>query len=62
MLLNEFLKEHCKVQEQENAIAELKNEVTELATTLRRQAAQIQKVNEQLESSEAVVRILADNQ
>ena len=62
MLLNEFLKEHCKVQEQENAIAELKNELTELATTVERQAAQIQKVNELLESSEAVVRILADNQ
>ena len=49
MLLNEFLKEHCKVQEQRNTIAELKNEITNLAATVKDQAAQIQKVTAQIE-------------
>ena len=49
MLLNEFLKEHRKVQEQANTIAELENEVANLTLTLRDQATQIQKVTSQLE-------------
>jgi hypothetical protein len=49
MLLNEFLKEHRKVQEQANTIAELENEVANLTLTLREQATQIQKVTSQLE-------------
>jgi len=49
MLLNEFLKEHCKVQEQANMIAELKNEITNLASTVQDQAAQLQSVTAQLE-------------
>jgi Chaperone of endosialidase len=49
MLLNEFLKEHRKVQEQANTIAELENEVANLTVTLRDQATQIQKVTSQLE-------------
>jgi hypothetical protein len=49
MLLNEFLKEHRKVQEQANTIAELKNEVASLIVTVKDQATQIQKVTTQLE-------------
>jgi hypothetical protein len=49
MLLNEFLKEHRKVQEQANTIAELKNEIANLAVTVKGQARQIQKVTSQLE-------------
>ena len=49
MLLNEFLKEHRKVQERVNTIAELKNEVTNLTVTVKDQATQIQKVTSQLE-------------
>jgi uncharacterized coiled-coil protein SlyX len=49
MLLNEFLKEHRKVQEQANTIAELKNEIAALAASMRHQAAQIQKVTSQLD-------------
>jgi hypothetical protein len=45
MLLNEFLKEHSTVQE-------LKKEVAALAATVKAQAAQIQNVSAQLESSE----------
>jgi len=52
MLLNEFLKEHCKVQEQEATIAQLKKDfqatVAQLTTRLDEQAAQIQKVSVQL--------------
>src|SRR6266853_3452747 len=55
MLLNEFLKEHRKVQEQEATITELKKDfratVAQLTTRLDEQAAQIQKVNAQLEAS-----------
>src|SRR5262249_35407678 len=49
MLLNEFLKEHRKNEKQEAAIAELKAELATLSTTLKEQAAQIQKVSAQLE-------------
>jgi hypothetical protein len=48
MLLNEFLKEHRKVQEHEKTIAELKSGMTALAATVKEQAAQIQKVSAQL--------------
>jgi Chaperone of endosialidase len=49
MLLNEFLKEHRKVQEQANTIAELENEIANLTVTVKDQATQIQKVTSQLE-------------
>src|SRR4029077_19846986 len=62
MLLNEFLKEHRKVEEQEAAITQLKSTVAKqeatigqqqkgmelLAANLKEQASQIQKVSAQL--------------
>ena len=48
MLLNEFLKEHRKNEEQEKTIAELNSGMTALAATVKEQAAQIQKVSAQL--------------
>jgi hypothetical protein len=51
MLLNEFLKEHKKVEEQEKTIVELKSGMTALAATVKEQAVQIQKVSAQLEAS-----------
>lgn len=48
MLLNEFLKEHRKNEEQEKTIAELKSGMTALAATVKDQASQIQKVSAQL--------------
>src|SRR5204863_9709901 len=62
MLLNEFLKEHRKVeeqdhkiQEQEATIAQLKSDfrvaVTQLTARMKEQAAQVQKVSAQLELS-----------
>ncbi len=56
LLLNEFLKEHKKVEEQQANIAELKSTVAQqqkgmevLTAQLKEQAAQIQKVSAQLE-------------
>jgi uncharacterized coiled-coil protein SlyX len=75
MLLNEFLKEHRKVQEQGATIAELKSiaakqeminaqqqrEVKALTATLREQASQIQKVSAQLELEKASAQTVVNN-
>ncbi|PYJ50865.1 MAG: hypothetical protein DME87_05190 [Verrucomicrobia bacterium] len=66
MLLNEFLKEHRKVQEQGATIAQLKKDfratVAQLATRLDEQAAQIQKVSVQVELSKPAPRTVLNNQ
>src|SRR4029077_17005737 len=56
MVLNEFLKEHKKVEEQQATITELKSTVAQqqkgmevLTAQLKEQAAQIQKVSAQIE-------------
>jgi hypothetical protein len=49
MLLNEFLKEHKKVEEREASIAELKKAIARLAARDEEQAAQIQKVSAEVE-------------
>jgi hypothetical protein len=51
MLLNEFLKEHRKVEQQGATIAEFKKEIANLTATVKEQAAQIQKVSAQVELS-----------
>ena len=58
MLLNEFLKEHRKSEEQEKTIAELKSGMTALAATVKEQAAQIQKVSAQLEASKPAPQVV----
>ena len=50
MLLNEFLKEHRKNEEQEATIAELKSGIKALAAMVNEQVSQIQKVSAQLEA------------
>ena len=62
MLLNEFLKEHRKVEEQQASIAELKNEVQTVVAQLKEQAAQIQKVSAQLEVSKPASQTVLNNQ
>jgi len=73
MLLNEFLKEHRKVeeqdhkiQEQEATIAQLKSDfrvaVTQLTARLKEQAAQVQKVSAQLELSKPPAQATVNNQ
>ena len=66
MLLNEFLKEHKKAEEQQASIAELKSAVAQqqkgmevLTAQLKEQAAQIQKVSEQLELKKRAPRTVA---
>jgi hypothetical protein len=75
MLLNEFLKEHRKVQEQEAAITQVKSnaakqeatialqqqEIKALAANLKDQAAQIQKVSAELKVSKPAPRTVVDN-
>src|SRR6516165_10546886 len=55
MLLNEFLKEHRKVETLEATVANL-------VTTVKEQAAQIQKVSAQLELSNAAPQTVLNNQ
>ena len=60
MLLNEFLKEHRKNEEQGATIAGLKKEVASLAATVKVQAAQIQKVSARVETNERTTQIVAE--
>jgi len=74
MLLNEFLKEHrkveaqgCKLLEQEATIGQLKSTVAQqqrgmevLTATLKEQAAQIQKVSAQIQMSKPAPQLAAD--
>jgi hypothetical protein len=55
MLLNEFLKEHHKVEALEGAVATL-------AATVKEQASQIQKVSAQLEANKPAPRVVNNNQ
>ena len=72
MLLNEFLKEHRKLEQQETSIAQLKSTVAKQEATiaeqqrgmdavtarLNEQAAQMQKVNAQLEASKPAPQVV----
>ena len=69
MLLNEFLKEHKKVEQEQATVAELKSTVAQqqkgmevLTAQLKQQAAQIQKVSAQVEMSKPEVRVVANEQ
>ncbi len=65
MLLNEFLKEHRKVEELETTVAQQQKNfraaIQTLTTTLKAQAAQIQKVSDRLARSEAAPPMLVKN-
>jgi uncharacterized coiled-coil protein SlyX len=76
MLLNEFLKEHRKVEQREATITQLKSTVAKqeatiaqqqkgmevLAASLKEQGSQIQKVSDQLELSKPAPRTVVNNQ
>jgi uncharacterized coiled-coil protein SlyX len=73
MLLNEFLKEHRKVEAQEATITQLKSTVAQqqrdfkatvahLTARLDEQGAQIQKVSAQLEVNKTAPQIVLNNQ
>jgi phosphoglycolate phosphatase-like HAD superfamily hydrolase len=54
MLLNEFLKEHRKNEEQKATIAQLEKGMKTVIARLEEQASQIQKVSARIEVSKAV--------
>jgi hypothetical protein len=67
VLLNEFLKEHRKVEAQQATIAELKSTVAQqqkgmevLTAQLKEQAAQIQNVSAQLETSKPAPQVVVN--
>ena len=61
MLLNEFLKEHRKVQKLETNDAEQQREIKALVATVKEQAAQIQKVSAQLELNRLAPQTVLNN-
>ena len=75
MLLNEFLKEHRKVQEQEVTITEVKSavakqeaalaqqqkEIKALTRSLKEQASQIPKTGAQLEVAKTPPQLVVNN-
>jgi hypothetical protein len=60
MLLNEFLKEHKKVEELQVTVAQQQKGMEVLTAQLKEQAAQIQKVSAQLEVSKTAPRTVAN--
>jgi uncharacterized coiled-coil protein SlyX len=67
MLLNEFLKEHRKVEEQQSTIAELKSAMAEQKATNAQQQKQIegltatvQKMSDQIALSKPVPQLVAN--
>ena len=59
MLLNEFLKEHRKGEQQGRKISELEATVAKLESAFKEQASQIQKVSEQLAMSKPAPQLVA---
>ena len=55
MLLNEFLKEHEKVEKLESTVASL-------AATVREQAGQIEEINTQIQMSKATPNLVLNTQ
>ena len=67
MLLNEFLKEHCKVESLESTIAqqqstnaEQQKAIETLKATLKEQAAQLRKVSDRLEGRPTAPRLVSN--
>jgi hypothetical protein len=60
MLLNEFLKEHRKVQEQEVTIAELRTEIRATAALLKEQGSQIHRISERFERKKPTQKLTAE--
>ena len=68
MLLNEFLKEHKRVETQQATIAELKITVAkqqkgieDLAVQLKEQARELQKVSDHIEMSKKITKVALNN-
>ena len=65
MLLNEFLKEHRKVEELkkdfQTTVAQQQKEIQALTASLKEQAAQIQKVSARLEVNKPTPKVVLNN-
>jgi hypothetical protein len=62
MLLNEFLKEHRKVEELSSIVAEQRKETNALAAAVKEEAAQVQKVSAQVELSKTEPKMVVNKQ
>jgi predicted ribosome quality control (RQC) complex YloA/Tae2 family protein len=62
MLLNEFLKEHRKVEEQEATIRQVKSTVAQQQKQIEALTKSLQKVSDQLELSKPAPHLVADDQ
>ena len=62
MLLNEFLKEHRNVAEQQSTIAELKAKVADQQKQIEALTATMQKVSERIEVSKPATQLAANDQ
>ena len=60
MLLNEFLKEHKAFVEAQHKIEKLETTVVSLVTTVKEQAAEIQKVSAQLQINQPTAKVVAN--
>jgi trimeric autotransporter adhesin len=60
MLLNEFLKEHKKVEELQAIVAQQQKGMEVLTTQLKEQAAQIEKVSAQLEMGKPATKVVVN--
>jgi trimeric autotransporter adhesin len=61
MLLNEFLKEHRRVEELRSAIAQQRKATEALVARLNEQEARIQKVSAQIEIAKSEAQMLVEN-
>ena len=60
MLLNEFLKEHGKVEEQQAAIAQLKANAAQQQKQIEALTATVQKVSDQIALSKPAPQLVAN--
>ena len=62
MLLNEFLKEHRRVEQLRAIVSEQRNQRELLTATWKEQQAQIRKVSDQLQMTTAATQMVDNNQ
>jgi hypothetical protein len=61
MLLNEFLKEHRRGDEQDRQLQKQQEQIENLTAQLKKQGAEIQKVNDKVEMSRPAPRVVVGN-
>ena len=62
MLLNEFLKEHRKVEEQQTTVSELKSLVVQQQKQIEAVTAGLQKVSNRVQLNNATLQVVANEQ